>query len=370
MRKPDMETFETSGKKINVMVVTPTLECGGAERFVSLFCNNNDNGILQLTLVVINNKLPFYKIDNSAVKIINLGTERVSRSLIKLKTCINQVKPDIVFTTSNHLNLYISIFKFLFSNNIIWIARETSVVSINSKYSRHPDIYRLLLKTFYKKIDHIICQSVYMQKDLVKNYHIDINKTSVIYNAVDPAMHKYEGTFKQNSFITVARLSAEKGIDKLIRTMATLNIPYNYSIVGNGPEKESLLRLTRSLGIEERVQFSGQLEKPFSGKEDSQIYLLGSLYEGFPNSVIEANALGIPVVSKNIPGGTEEIITDAGNGFIAVDDDDFRKKILIATTFPFNRKQISESTIKRFSIDKMMNSIVSLFSELNSLKKK
>jgi glycosyltransferase involved in cell wall biosynthesis len=118
------------------------------------------------------------------------------------------------------------------------------------------------------------------------------------------------------------------------------------------------------------VNFSAQHEQPFAGKENSQVYLMGSLYEGFPNAVIEANAVGIPVVAKDVPGGISDIIIDADNGFLTVSDDDFRKKILIATTYPFNRKHISESAIQRFEIKKMTTSIVTLFSKLYSLKKK
>lgn len=355
---------------IKVMVITPTLECGGAERFVSLLCNNNDPGSLQISLVVINNAHPFYKITSPFVKTTDLGIHRVSRSFFKLAAAIKSVKPDIVFSTANHLNLYVAIFRSLIPGKIIWVARESSIVSINSKYSRHAVFYNWLLKTLYKRLDHIICQSAYMQQDLVKNYHIDINKTSIIYNAVDPALHYQEKAVKKNTFITVARLSAEKGIDTLLKIVAPLNIPFVYYIIGDGPEKEDLKKLAVSLGISNQVHFTGTQDQPFAGKEDSHLYLMGSLYEGFPNAVMEANALGIPAVAKNAPGGISEIIKEGDNGFLAADENDFRKKILIATAYQFDRKQISESANQKFNISKMTRSISELFSKLYSLKKK
>lgn len=345
------------------------MEGGGAERFVSLFCNHISNRILQVHLAVINNSDPFYSISNPNIEITDLAASGVRGSFFKLRECITKTKPDIVFTTANHLNLYVAAFKFLFPR-IIWVARETSVVSVNSKYARYPAIYGFLLKLFYKKLDHIICQSAFMQQDLVKNYSVPLHKTSVIYNGVDPSLAFYAGPVEANNFITVARLSPEKGLNKSLQIVSTLNIPFKYSIIGKGPELTNLQQLAKELAIADKVEFTGQVNDPFRGKENSQLYLMTSLYEGFPNSVIEANAIGIPVVAMKVPGGIKEIIVDGDNGFLANDEADFRRKILIATTYLFNRKNISQSALSRFSINNMIGSVEELFSKLYSVKKK
>ena len=86
--------------------------------------------------------------------------------------------------------------------------------------------------------------------------------------------------------------------------------------------------------------------------------------------MIEANAIGIPVVAIKSPGGIGEVVVDGYNGFLTTEGTDFRNKILLSTSFPFNRKNISESTSEKHSIRKMKESITALFLKLSGLKKK
>ena len=131
--KPDNAHMVSAAPgNIRVLIVTPTLECGGAERFVSLLCNNLHSDSLQVSLAVINNKFPFYKISNPGIPVTDLGVLRVSRSFNKLRKLIEKEKPDIVFTTANHLNLFAVLLRFLLPKTILWVARETSVASITS----------------------------------------------------------------------------------------------------------------------------------------------------------------------------------------------------------------------------------------------
>jgi glycosyltransferase involved in cell wall biosynthesis len=355
--------MEPSAKKIRVLIVTPTLACGGAERFVSLLCNNIDTDIVQVSLAVIDNSAPFYKITDR-VPLTDLGTGRVSASFFTLRALIKKEKPDIVFTTANHLNLFTAVCKRFFPKNIIWLARETSVVSVNARHARHPLLYDWLLKKYYKRIDHIVCQSEYMQHDLVTHYNIDTRKTSVIFNAVDPSLQFDARPVQPASFITVARLSPEKGIDRVLTALAKVDMPYRYHIAGDGPQRDSLQRLAATLGIQHKVHFAGQVQEPFAGRGNSQLYLCGSHYEGFPNAILEANALGMPALAYDAPGGIAALITPGNNGFIAKDEDDFIEKIRVATNYPFNRKQISDDTLHMYSVKKMTAAIQQLFSKL------
>lgn len=359
---------EPLAKRINVLIITPTLECGGAERFVSILCNNIDTSLYRVTLVVIDNSRPFFKITNDAVTVIDLGKKRVSRSFYKLARVIKKEKPDIVFSTANHLNLFVAIFKFLFSKKIIWIARETSVASINIQHARHPVLYRSLLKKFYRRLDHIICQSAFMQQDLVQHFHVSISQTSVIKNAVTPQTY-YEGPIEHQLYLTVARLSPEKGIARILQVLSTLKFPFNYYVIGDGQQSKELADLVKELDIP-GVHFLDECAQPFHGFEQAGLFLMGSYYEGFPNAVLEANAIGIPVVAWKAPGGITDIITDEFNGFIAKDEDDFRNAIIRAGQFPFNRSAISAHTLSEYSLPNMITSIQSLLVDLYTLKKK
>lgn len=356
--------------RVRLLIITPSLECGGSEKFVSLVCNYIDLEKFAVCLLVVNNARPFYEIENTAVEIIDLKKDRVLFSLSAIKIVVKKFNPNIVFSTANHLNLYLAIFRNQFDGKIKFVAREASIVSINSKQAKVPVLYNWLIKKYYKRFDHIICQSAYMQEDLVRNYEVTANTTMVIHNAVEafadqinqPKMRQEEINYK---FITVARLSEEKGIERLIHAVGLLSISFKYYIIGEGNKRGELQKLIDDLQLQDKVFLTGQKNDPFNAMGDADLFLIGSYYEGFPNVLLEAGAHGIPVVAFNVPGGIAEIIADNETGLLVNDADPiaFATTINKAITTGFNRKKIIESTRKRFSVNTMIQSLENIFLE-------
>ena len=361
----------TDTQKIKILVLTPTLACGGSEKFVSLVCNHINTKIFSVCLIVIDNTNPFYKITNAEINLINLQKSRVLFSLPAIKKAVKDFEPDIIFSTANHLNLYLAIFRNHFKPGIKFIAREASIVSINSRQAKMPALYNRLIKKYYNRFDRIICQSVYMQHDLVQHYHIDADKTTVIHNAVQEVMAKPAEQSEQNTekiykFLTVSRLSEEKGIERLIHAVGLLSVPFKYFIIGGGAKRNLLQQLIEELQLQDKVFLLGEKKEPFSGMEDADLFLMGSYYEGFPNVLLEAGAHGIPVIAFNAPGGIAEIITEKENGLL-VDDNDiigFADSINKCLAVNFNRNTIIETTQKRFSINNIIPVLEKLFLSL------
>ena len=357
----------TDKSKIKLLIFTPTLQCGGSEKFVSLLCNNINTGKFSVCLVVLNNADPFYKINNPAIEVIDLKEKRVRFSLLKIKRVVKNYQPDIIFTTANHLNLYFAVFRWVFPAAIKMAARESSIVSINSQRATMPSLYNRLIKKYYNRFDLILCQSAYMQQDLISNYNIGANKTVVIHNATEEILisktaYSDNSTPKVYRFVTVARLSEEKGIERLIHSVGLLTVPFNFYIIGDGKRSAYLQNLVKELQLQNNVFFKGEKSDPFSGMEDADLFLMGSYYEGFPNVLLEAGAHGIPVIAFNVPGGIPEIISDE-NGML-VDDNDilgFAAAIKNGLSANFNRDKITEITKKRFSVNTIMAQIEKLF---------
>ncbi len=355
---------------IRLLIITPTLECGGSEKFVSLLCEHINTHIFSVCLVVVNNTNPFYKITNPAVEIVDLKKNRVLFSLPAIKKVVNYFNPDIIFSTANHLNLYLAIFKNQFNSNIKFVAREASIVSINSKQAKMAVLYNRLIKKYYRRFDMIICQSAYMQQDLVKYYRIPADKAMIIHNAAEEVLYTPVQP-KQNKervykLITVARLSDEKGVERLIHAVGLLSIPFSYYIVGEGSKRMYLQRLIDELQLNDKVFLVGQKADPFIGMEDADLFLMGSYYEGFPNVLLEAGAYGLPVVAFNAAGGIAEIITHNENGLLINDNDiiAFASAIKNALSGNFDRNQIIETTKKRFSVSNMMVAMENIFLKL------
>lgn len=361
----------TDQQKIKLLIFTPTLHCGGSEKFVSVLCNHINTGIFSVSLVVLNNSTPFYNITNSAIKVIDLKEARVRFTLFKIKALIKHHKPAIVFTTANHLNLYFAIFRRLFPRSLKFVARESSIISINSQRATWPRVYNWLIKKYYRRFDFIVCQSAYMQQDLISNYNFPVNKTCIIYNTVaenskSEAVNTANNINKKYKFITVARMSAEKGIERLIHAVGLLALPFQFYIFGGGSKMGYLQNLVRELQLENKVIFKGERTEPFLGMEDSSLFLMGSYYEGSPNVLLEAGNLGIPVIAFDVPGGIREIITQDENGVLVEDNDilAFAAAIRKSLLSHFNRNKIIETTQKRFSLHKTVTEVENLFIQI------
>jgi phosphatidyl-myo-inositol dimannoside synthase len=118
--------------------------------------------------------------------------------------------------------------------------------------------------------------------------------------------------------VTVARLSGEKGIAHLLEAMATLGgegVELRLTAAGAGPERERLGRLAARLGIDDRVRFAGFVP-PGSGLVElldaADVFVLPSLSEGLPHSVVEAMARGLPAVATRVGGLPELLAGGAG----------------------------------------------------------
>ena len=116
----------------------------------------------------------------------------------------------------------------------------------------------------------------------------------------------------------VGRLSAEKGFDILIRAADRLlreGHDFEVWIVGEGDQRDPLQTLINELGRADRIRLRGYCANPCEIYEAMDIYALSSLREGFPNVVLEAMAMGIPVAATRI-AGVPRLIRDGENGLI------------------------------------------------------
>lgn len=109
------------------------------------------------------------------------------------------------------------------------------------------------------------------------------------------------------TLVGVGRLVKRKGFDLALQALAKLPPDIQLLIIGDGPERERLVRLTQSLGLTSRVQLVGSIhdEQKWNLLAQSDIYLLPSLHEGFSLSTVEAMMMGLPVIASNTGGQTD-----------------------------------------------------------------
>ncbi len=347
----------------NILFIMPKLDGGGAERVLVNIINHLDRDIFSISLLLFNSDGSLIDTIKNDIKIYTLNSKSTIKGLPHLFKKIYRLKPDIIFSGIGNLNLYLSIFipiVKLILPNTTFIARQASILTLNNAQEKSPRLYEWLYKRVYKNYNIVICQSIYMQRDLIENYNFPKDKSVVINNPIDIdslerlAEEKIVYPFNNSiRLIHIGQLRYEKRQDLLLKAFCKLDSRYSLTIIGDGVEREELKILASKLKISNRVAFLGYKKNPYSYLKEADIFLLTSEYEGFPNVLLEANLFGLPVVSFNSIGGVSEIIKDKKNGILVPqkDIDLFATAIKNIDIKNFNRDKIIEETKKKYNID-------------------
>jgi len=355
-------------QKIKITFIIPSLVAGGAERILSFVAQNVDKNKFQPVLLVLGFKKDTVY-DVKDVDIIYLNKERTIKAVFGIIKHFKYKKPDIVVSCIYHLNTLIAFLSIGFPK-IKFVAREANVLSVlaeHDKESRLKLMKKLIIKG-YKLVDCVICQSRDMQEDMVTNYGVDIYKTELINN---PITNNYSpktearNINKPLQIITVGRLSKEKGHERIIETLSKLQFPFHYFMIGDGNEKENILKLIHNKGIEKHITQIDYTKDVETYLRKSEVFLLGSYSEGFPNVLIESCVVGTPVIAFNAPGGINEIIEAGKNGFIVDTIEECANSITkLNENFTFSPNEVNEVVVRKYNSKKIIDQYENLFIKL------
>ncbi|MGB2877739.1 MAG: glycosyltransferase family 4 protein [Dehalococcoidales bacterium] len=185
-----------------------------------------------------------------------------------------------------------------------------------------------LLKFVFGHMNRIIVPSFYLRDILMKHYGVKSDRIAVVYNSVDCKAVEMasSGHRKQNGkqMIAIGRMVRYKRMAGIITALREISQKFpdtNLMFVGDGPERIDLERLAEKLGVMQRVRFYGNIgrDKTLELLKTADVFVLNSIYEGLPHTVIEAMACSVPVVATGIRG-TDEIIEDGKTGLFVLAD--------------------------------------------------
>lgn len=198
--------------------------------------------------------------------------------------------------------------------------------------------------------DKIISVSVKTKRDLKE---IKASERSiVISNGIDfEYIMEIKASQERSDIIFAGRLIKEKNVDFLIEAVSIIKerIPdIKCFIVGDGPERAKLEKLTEKLCVQENVIFKGFVEDHddlITYMKSSKVFVLPSEREGFGIVVLEANACGLPVITVNHKmNAASDLIIDNKNGFVAsFSSDEIAEKTL---DMIYKKEKIEENCIK------------------------
>lgn len=301
-----------------VFFVINSLEGGGAERvFSSVLARLNDTmPEARLELVLLDDLEEKYEVPAGVTKHVLGGRQSMGRSVLALTRMVRRDRPDLLFSFLSRANCASVIAGRLFG--IPTVISERVHTTSHFSTGRSAMAGKLAVKALYRHANRVIAVSDGVADDLAQNFSVPRTRIETIYNPVERDAILARGALEPavavdgSYLVAVGRLVPNKNFALLIRAFAASGVPSRLVVLGEGPQRTALEALARELGVADRVHLAGHIDNPFAIVARAQAFVSASNAEGFPNAMVEAMTLGVPVAVTDCDSGPAEIL--AGHG--------------------------------------------------------
>ena len=354
-------------KKVTLFI--NSLTSGGAERVLSvivtelvaqnievnLLCIEKDNAYVLPKEVQITYLSNLTNHDSSLKKLLYLPY-----LALKLKRYIKENQTTLVQSHIYRANFTNILAKLFGAKHQVQVVEVTSINNLkDGSFSKK--INFVLIKLLYKYADLVVFKAQRMKEEFLKNIP-KIKKYTVINNPYDiqnisslaeEKVEDFEFHQDKQYIVSVGRLSSEKRFITLVKVLKELDNNIELILIGEGEEETNLKAYTYENKLEKRIHLLGKKENPFKYIKHSNLFVLASEGEGFPNVMVEAMICETPVISTDCISGPREILapnTDinfqlqtgielAHNGILYPVDNEENLKLAIETMLNDKAKQ-------------------------------
>ena len=320
-----MKGGSPNAKSPNILLVTGSLEGGGAERVLSDMANYWIARGWNVTLATWQGpeSVDFYELA-SGVRRVWLDVRSQNNSLLdkvfanvkrvlKLRRLIGAAKPDAVLS-------------FIDVSNVLTIlaglglgVRVAVSERINPRLHNVRPIWAIFRRVSYKWATTVVAQT-----GETAHWIEDKCRTSVTVIPNSIRTLPIVACERESLIVSVGRLSRQKGFDLLLRAFAQINAEFTnwrLVIIGKGQERSALIELREQLALTDRVEFLGEVHNVETWMARAGLVVQPSRYEGFPNVVLESMGMGATVICADCPSGPSDLIEDGVNGrLVPVED--------------------------------------------------
>ncbi|MEO5774009.1 MAG: glycosyltransferase [Sphingomicrobium sp.] len=300
--------------KPRILFVINSLTGGGAERVMTTLLTHSEDrrDVYDISLAILDNEDIAYPLPDW-LKVHRLDCSfSTFKSMVRLRSFVRSQGPDLTLsflTRSNIANWFAQL-----GRRQPWIISERTNTASHLGKGMRARVTAGLVRLAYPRATRIIAVSQAIADHLAQDFGVPADRLRAIDNPVDLAKVRLdaceEPAFRldQSYVIAVGRLSLVKNFDVLIRAFVQSEIPGKLLILGAGPERSSLETVARELGVADRVLMPGFASNPYALLKRASAFVLSSRHEGFPNALVEALALEVPVVATNCRSGPAEIL--------------------------------------------------------------
>lgn len=303
-----------------ILLVIPSLERGGGERVLLQLAGSFLAAGREVHLVALLGGGPLRPFVPDAVIVHELidpddslkGFALAWRTFPKLVSIIRTLKPHAVLSTMTGTNLLtvLACMRARIHTNLV-LREAASLINTQSALKRQA------MRWLYRYADELVAVSAGVARDL-RGLGLAGKRVHIIRNPIDVERLRYlaeKGRPLPNHgdepyVVSLGRLAEQKDHPTLLSAYAasTLRTSHRLVIVGGGEWYGRLKHITDELDLADRVLFTGAMDNPYRVLAEAELHVLSSRWEGYPNVLLEALSLGVPVVSTDCPHGPREIL--------------------------------------------------------------
>ena len=363
-----MKKFSTQYNK-NIIFFCPSIEEGGVEKNLINICNGFHKKYKIYVITANKNKNKFFKKKINFISPKTNFFDNKSR-IIKSVFCVY-----LLLKNYNKKNVIVS-----FQSNILAIVMSRILnykVIIRSNQS--PNNYakniikRIIMSFFYKKADKIIVNSNDFKKEFKKFFNLN---STLIYNLIEttstlkklskkPLFKSFfSKSYKIINILSVGRLVPQKNQITILKALNLIKNrkKFRFYLVGKGSEYRYLQKFIDKNKLNNSIKILNFKNNIYPYYKNADVFVLSSLYEGLPNSLIEALAFGLPIISSDCKTGPKEILNNEKYGkLFKVKDHVTLSKLLLKSKKQTKKKYVYD---QRFDFKKNLKKYENIITSL------
>ncbi len=308
-----------TAERTKILFLLPSLGGGGAERVFVTLLRHFSREKFELHLGLLQPTGPYLTDVPADVRVHALNVRRTRYAMPSIVRLAWRVRPQVVISTPVNLNLVVIASKALWPRTVRLFVRESTTLSrFLEEETKRPALWKFLYGSLYRRADAVVCLCEAMSRDLLQAFGVPPTKLRHIYNPVDTGRLRVLVQGSRSPYetsgpnlVAVGRLENPKGFDLLLEAMAIVSRrcpTARLTVLGDGALREQLEKQRHKLRLTDTVQFLGFQGNPFPYYRWADLFISVSKYEGLPNTILEAIALGTPVLATDCAGGVREII--------------------------------------------------------------
>lgn len=365
-------------RKIKIMEIIPNLGLAGAEimleNLVTELSKDDDKFDVSVISLYNYHSVITERLEYQGIPIFYLGKKKGFdiRIIFRLYKLFKKEKPDVV-----HTHLYVMPYVIPATIFAKLPIRIHTVHSIAEKESGK--LRRKINKLFYKYCNVIpVAISPVVKRSIIQEYKLASDRVPVIYNGIDlnKCIPKTNYFFNSENIIIlhIGRFAEPKNHAGLIESFKIVHdkVPNTVlKLIGAGDLEQVIKNKVKQLGLKDCVEFLGLKANVYQYLNEADIFVLPSLWEGMPITLIEAMATGLPIVATKV-GGIPDMIEDNVTGLLVDVNKEKIAEALLKLIYDSSLRQKLGTAARlysqRYSVQEMKKQYVKLYKEcMNNL---